>query len=291
MKVNIISKDNSVGLSQDIQIVSELIKSLGWQVQFIDYQSNQFKKADINIFLELLEKKFIPYASKNVIIPNPEWFYNEWKRFIPYMDMVICKTVNCYEIFRKYTSRIAYTSFTSRDMYSSDVERQREFLHLAGLSSHKNTSAVIECWNNPLPTLHFVKQEPFRGMPNVIHYDRIEDVGYIMNKCLFHLCPSEYEGFGHYLNEARSCGAVIITTDAPPMNEMSNGFFIKPHKTYYHNDGLCNKIRSIDLLNAVNEVLSLSEAEIKNIQESTRQEFLDNDLFFRNQFIQIIKEL
>lgn len=35
-----------------------------------------------------------------------------------------------------------------------------------------------------------------------------------------HMCPSVREGFGHYLNEARAVGALVLTVDHPPMNEL-----------------------------------------------------------------------
>ena len=36
---------------------------------------------------------------------------------------------------------------------------------------------------------------------------------------MVHICPSAREGFGHYINEARSVGAVVLTIDAAPMSE------------------------------------------------------------------------
>jgi hypothetical protein len=35
-----------------------------------------------------------------------------------------------------------------------------------------------------------------------------------------HVCASEREGFGHYINEGRAAGAFIISTDHPPMSEL-----------------------------------------------------------------------
>ncbi|GMF20855.1 unnamed protein product [Phytophthora lilii] len=36
----------------------------------------------------------------------------------------------------------------------------------------------------------------------------------------FLMCPSRTEGYGHYINQGRASGAVIVTTDAAPMNEL-----------------------------------------------------------------------
>jgi hypothetical protein len=35
-----------------------------------------------------------------------------------------------------------------------------------------------------------------------------------------HLCPSEREGFGHYIFGPMSIGAIVVTANAPPMNEL-----------------------------------------------------------------------
>ena len=50
-----------------------------------------------------------------------------------------------------------------------------------------------------------------------------------------YVCPSSTEGYGHYLNEGRSAGGIIITTDAAPMNELvsngDNGLLVKVSHT------------------------------------------------------------
>jgi glycosyltransferase involved in cell wall biosynthesis len=40
-----------------------------------------------------------------------------------------------------------------------------------------------------------------------------------------HLCPSREEGFGHYINEARALGALVMTTNWAPMNDMVQDHF------------------------------------------------------------------
>jgi glycosyltransferase involved in cell wall biosynthesis len=60
-----------------------------------------------------------------------------------------------------------------------------------------------------------------------------DDIRALQTSIGLHLCPSEREGFGHYLNEARAAAAFIISTDHPPMNEfVTKGFgvLIKPKR-------------------------------------------------------------
>ncbi len=40
-----------------------------------------------------------------------------------------------------------------------------------------------------------------------------------------HLCPSREEGFGHYINEARALGALVMTTNWAPMNDLVQDHF------------------------------------------------------------------
>lgn len=44
--------------------------------------------------------------------------------------------------------------------------------------------------------------------------------GKMIAEAAFFLCPSVMEGYGHYINQARASGGVVVTTDAPPMNEL-----------------------------------------------------------------------
>jgi hypothetical protein len=46
----------------------------------------------------------------------------------------------------------------------------------------------------------------------------------MLNSHLFHVCPSQYEGWGHCLHEGLGVGAVVLTTDAPPMS-----YFVDPN--------------------------------------------------------------
>lgn len=125
------------------------------------------------------------------------------------------------------------------------------FFHPAGQSPYKNTDDVIDIWlsNSSLidsknirllitrrafPGTKFVfpESKPLKKIPvsdsvslynyknvYVTEFLPVPEYEYIMGLpntiCLM---PSEIEGFGHVINQART-SAVVMTTDAPPMSE------------------------------------------------------------------------
>lgn len=237
--INIITPDNGVGLSQDRSIVRELLERNGFECFYstTDSPTGQ-EQYDLNIFLEVVYPAYFHRAKKNIIIPNPEWFFQEWKKHLPKFDAVFAKTIHTFEIFSTLQSKsTCYTGFTSLDRMDNSVKRSNSFAQFAGKSSHKGTNELIQATN--LAELPHVTIFSHNDKQRFIDYNKVdrnkvtiysqrlnnEAMNHAFNTHQFHICTSNYEGFGHYINEARSVGAIIITTNAKPMNELVTSNF------------------------------------------------------------------
>ncbi|KAL7993622.1 hypothetical protein Plhal703r1_c64g0167781 [Plasmopara halstedii] len=113
-----------------------------------------------------------------------------------------------------------------------------KFLHTVGSSTSKGTMQVLGCWlNRPeLPRLDlYISQSIYddykkrkfvrliRKRRNIhLHTGVMEPAafGQLIANSAYFMCPSQHEGYGHYINQARSSRALIITTDVAPMNEL-----------------------------------------------------------------------
>ena len=227
MRVRIISRDNGWGLSQDIAILRGALVGISGQrieVAYADWRSVPVGKYDLNIFLELLNPAFYRHADLNVLVPNPEWFMPAWLPHLKALDSVWCKTQDAARIFSSHHQRTEYIGWTSRDCLDSTVPREHSLIHVAGDSTSKGTRHVIAAMAKlPEYRLTILTSQRWGTVtPNVTVRGRLESPEFLaeQNRHMVHLCPSTYEGFGHYINEARSCGAFIITTNAAPMNEL-----------------------------------------------------------------------
>lgn len=128
------------------------------------------------------------------------------------------------------------------------------------------------------------------------------DIRFLQTSIGLHLCPSEREGFGHYLNEARAAGALVVTTDHPPMNELidsQSGHLIKPVRSESYADIMAlapyGKINAFleakDICRAVDKVLELSVAERAAKGTHARRQYVLGKNHFMRKMQRLVKML
>jgi len=247
--INLIAWDNGRGLTHDIRLLGDVLRHLGhevsltpveaprqrrwWKTLALRWQRLRSKapRYDLNITLEHASPDHLWLARRNAFVPNPEWFSRRDQRYLDRYDAVLTKTHSATERFAGLGVRALHIGFQSTDCYLPGHTRQPTFLHLAGASRMKGTERLLAVWKKhpEWPTLH-VLQAPETtpgtdtSSPNIVHRREyvadIAEIRQLQNTHVFQLCLSEAEGWGHYIAEALSCRAVVLTCDAPPMNEL-----------------------------------------------------------------------
>ena len=274
---------------------------------------NKCNKCSV-IFLEhlyVIESK-CEIASK-YFIPNPEWFgVRELGIALNNKDIhFLHKTKLSLRIFSELLPdhEHTFTSWSAEDCLLAEERvlynntSSKGILHVRGSSSQKQTEVLLDLWKDhpeypKLVVLHYTPHRHFLNIPFPTTYNKnIEIIGQcldrdtlkkIMNQYNIHICPSYFEGFGLYIDEARSVGACVITTDAEPMNclvNQENGFLIETLRDKKEPiNFLTNKniISKESLHNIIKRVLKTSENSLKEKRINSRNMYLQNRDRFRD---------
>lgn len=326
IRVNLIARDNGFGLSRDLCLLRGALAAAGCEVTVSGIRRGALRKAlhspnlrmqslarqlagrttrrwDVNLMLERIRPEYFPTARHNVLKPNPEWFDERDRVWLPRLDRVFAFTHHAKPIFEALGVPVTYTGFTSEDRLDASVVRERAFFHLAGRSSNKGTETLLATWRRhpEWPRLTVLQSprvaRPLVSASNIDHradYIGDDELKQIQNAHRFHLCPSETEGFGHYLVEAMGVGAVVVTLDAPPMNEMvtpERGDLIPYSRTgrqslattYFYDEG--------PLERTIERLLARSDEELERMGAAARRWFEDNDRAFRARIAEAIRTL
>ena len=301
--VNILAVQNGVGISRDVAIIKDILVKAGYEVDtnhIFRYEPGE-KKYDIAIHLERFHPKTFTGAKNNVLIPNQEWFEPGWLPVLHGFDVIFTKTHFATKVFQDLGAKTEYISFTSEDRYMPDLEKcDYHYLHIVGKSIQKQTDIVVQTWEKnpgfpPLTVIHDPKfYKPRTNARNITYiYDRLPEplLKAYQNVCAVHVCPSETEGFGHYIMEGMSCKSIVITTNAPPMTELVEagmGHYVEPVSTEPMRLSIKFKISTDTLERAVVEAITLPESVRREIGEKARAKFLANDAFFRNRLLEAV---
>lgn len=319
MKFQIYSNlNNGAGLQKDWELISGILRNYGHEVVGVDINRWRFQpyKADINIFLEIIEPAMLAHdiAKKNWLVPNSEWWGTDWDQLVHRFDKILCKTKDCYEIWCRKAGqqKCVYTGWEARDLYNDPTARIPQFLHLAGKSETKNTAAVTEAWKKyRLPyqlTVSAFKPEivklcfdweasrqRWNPIPNVRHVERLTEAALVeeMNRHIFHIMPSKYEGFGMAIHEALSCHGIVITTNAPPMNQfkgVASELAIPVSRRDVRGPTFFNIVSAENVAAKVKQAASLSMNRILELSGQARKGFEEERQFFRNAIDGVIRE-
>ncbi len=259
------------------------------------------------INLEQIYKLSDPRADNaiHILIPNPEWISPLTGERVSQMTEIWHKTH-----YSKLAIQTAfpekehvYIGFTSIEPMRI-AKNNRNFAHFKGKSVTRNSEKILNIWyrRRDLPELKLqfftnALEADFFVFPEWLTWKNIHvKMGNVSDDAYFeelsgvgvHLCTSEVEGFGHYINESRAMGALIITTDAPPMNELvdsQSGILISPISTTQMSLGTRYLISEEGIEQAINRAINMSEEEFLLIKQNARERFFKD----RQDFLARIK--
>ena len=264
----------------------------------------------LNIHNERLYPRHFAFAQYNCMIPNLEWITNEDFDKITLIDFVFAKTLHTHGFFDGLGVRSRYLGFTSPEPETFSFDKDREFFHVAGDNPWKGTKIILETWlkRPEWPLLHVVCRNlnellsecDFRRLTqlqNVRIYSSFlpdQALKKLQNKCLFHLCPSQHEGYGHSIVEGLACGAIVFTTDGPPMNELVHkewGYLVAVSSKKKQRQDFRYFISAEDLELKISAGLSADISTTRRMQEMGRDQYCKNRDEFHASFLRLAEEL
>lgn len=314
------------GLFNDAYVLTSAIKnSPNFLVETFSYnemeiyQKKNFnlQQVDVQFFLEHIFPEICPHAKKNIFIPNIEFLNLYDVKNIQLMNYIFAKTLYSFDVIKKnfWNIKSFFSGWSSVDRkINSDLKKNyNTFLHVKGTSRFKNSQFLINTWlkHQEWPKLKIllhgsleqngyleINSKELAVSSNVFIVQRKldeEELNLYFNTYGLHICCSEQEGFGHYINEARSTESLVITTDGYPMKELvneKNGILVGVDKEDIRNKnyGVSYSLKEKKFVEAIDKVLTLNIEQRELKGKESRKMYIQDDQNFKNKITCFFKE-
>lgn len=312
-RIHLIGWSNSAGLSRDIAVLQDVLAQAGHQITLDGTEHpGRLRRLwhrtrsggfpwDLTLFVERVVPAWMTLSPRNVLIPNPEWMQDG--PYVRRLDAIWSKTGSAMSALQRLgvpTFEIGFTTPDRRLAWNGRTEPVdwRAALHVAGDNPTKGTLGLVELWQRhpEWPLLTIVTRGkrvvlPPELPPNINLICRFvpdQELAALQARCGLHFCLSEVEGFGHTLAEAQSLGVVVVTVDAPPMNEIvtpERGVLVPATPFAPMRLGYRYRFDSGALEGQVDRLLGSSQEDLAALGEAGRTWFETNDRAFRQRLI------
>lgn len=311
------------GLSKDLAVLQA---ALDREYQLTAFDADQFslgrgvgsafwklvaRKAAFaaTIFLQNARRRCLDFGGINILIPNPEWPVKD--RVLHRMDRIFCKTEHAVAVYRARLpeDRVVFTGFTAIAAVGDAALAaggRPGALHVAGTSHLKGTNRLVDVWllHPEWPTLTLVAQRN-PSTPREFRPRRADNIRWIADRISdgelavlrhanpIHILPSEAEGFGHSLAESLACGALVVTTDAPPMNEIvtpDRGLLVREECTTVMGHAACHHVGIEALQRACQHALDMTIPERMRFGSAARDWFVRNGFLFQERMVGALRK-
>jgi hypothetical protein len=248
MRINIISNfKQNTGLQQDANILRGLLTHIfGEKITLfkVPHVLPQCLEAEVNIFIECMNPSLIPYAAKNVWIPNLECTSKNWVPYVTMMDEIWTKTSEATRHFGMLAegspTKVTQIHWTSEDKCVNIKKNYSNAIVLVGKNIYRNPKQLLRAYSeikkqepnfyNKLPTLHIPYhpeymniyspmelEDKVKMLPAVLTDKEYND---LLSDCGLAICLSAAEGYGHAINEAMSSGCNLILSPISPFHDL-----------------------------------------------------------------------
>ena len=172
----------------------------------------------------------LDHNQKNIYIVNEEWLNPDEIFYMKEFDHLIVKSEYAKQLLINEHKSVIKTGFFSLDR-NFFPKNTNKILHFKGKSKQKNTELVK---NNKDVLI----------LDSDINYLSENDLVYELNNHDIHICCSLYEGWGHYLWEAMSCGKLVICSEVPVFTEYLDPELVK----FIPTNGIYKKVMGYEFL-------------------------------------------
>ena len=294
MEINLYYWNNGVGVVNDAILIKALLSDYD-VVSYDISKTNEYRKGDLGIFIQNIQADQLPNNKKNIFIINEEWLNQDEVLFLSQFDYLIVKSDYAKQLLVPYHANIVQTGFFSLDRYFFP-RNTGKVLHFKGKSIQKNSELIYNY------------KDSIKVLDSESEYLSDSQVDGELNTHDIHICCSLYEGWGHYLWEAMSCGKLVICSEIPVFKEYLDPDLVKfiptknvcrsvlgykfldkskfiPGASYIFREGHFVDISKFDeMLRNIDELLEFQRKNSKNI----RNHFLEVNNKNKRKFLSIV---